>query len=395
MYMDPAIPYLAGIAAAIFTVGLVSRWLHQPYVVGYILAGMALGPHGLKVITDHDTMSKMGAIGVLLLLFFCGVDIPLRRLVVHWRIPMMGMLLQVLVSVACVSLLGAMLGWPIQRSVLLGFVISLSSTAVILKVLQDRGEADQPLALDVIGLSLVQDLALVPMMIVLGLLSGDPLKPHVLTLQIVGGIGIFVFLVWVTKRSELVLPGARIMSVDREMQVFAALMICFGTALVTGLFGLSAALGAFVGGVVIAASRQTQWVRQSLDPFRVVFVGLFFVSMGMLIDLKFLIQHWAMLTALVLAALWINTLINAVVLRLLGQGWRNSIYAGAMLAQIGEFSFVLAAVGLSAGIIGPFGYQTTLAVICLTMLVSPFWITAFRALTGSRHRPNASGGGSP
>jgi CPA2 family monovalent cation:H+ antiporter-2 len=168
---------------------------------------------------------------------------------------------------------------------------------------------------------------------------------------------------------------------DHEMQVFAAFVACFGLALLTGLLGLSAALGAFVAGILVTAARETQWVHLSLGPFRVVLVAVFFVSIGMLLDLVFLREHWITVCLLVAVTFLANTFINAIAFRSLGRNWNQSLYGGALLSQIGEFSFVLAAVGLEADLIAYTGYQITLAVIFLTLLLSPGWIALVKTLT--------------
>jgi CPA2 family monovalent cation:H+ antiporter-2 len=172
--------------------------------------------------------------------------------------------------------------------------------------------------------------------------------------------------------------------------VFTALVLCFGLALITALLGLSTALGAFVAGILVGAAPDTEWVKQTLAPFRVVFVALFFVSVGMLVDLGFVRDEWPVVLLLVALVVVTKTLINAGVLRLLRDPWRQSFYAGALLAQIGEFSFVLAAVGLQAGLLEAFGYQLAVAVISLSLLASPPWIRLVRALTGHRPRPRTT-----
>lgn len=164
--------------------------------------------------------------------------------------------------------------------------------------------------------------------------------------------------------------------------MFAALLICLGLSLLTGLAQLSTALGAFAAGILVTAARETKWVHHTLEPFRVIFVALFFVSIGMLVDVSFISSHTMQVILLVVAVLVGNTLLNGIILRFLGYRWRESLYAGALLGQIGEFSFVLAAVGLTAGIISDIAYQYTIAVIALSLLVSPFWILAARRILG-------------
>ena len=186
---------------------------------------------------------------------------------------------------------------------------------------------------------------------------------------------------WLATRERIDIPLLHWVRGDREFQVFASLLICFGLAFVTGLLQLSTALGAFVGGMLVASARETEWVHHSLEPFRTLFVALFFVSVGLLIDLEFIAGHWLQIGLLVAAVLLSNTFVNALVLRTLRVGWRQSLLSAAMLAQIGEFSFVLAAAGLQASIISDYAYQTTVAVIAISLILSAPWIGLVRGLT--------------
>jgi CPA2 family monovalent cation:H+ antiporter-2 len=193
-------------------------------------------------------------------------------------------------------------------------------------------------------------------------------------MQLVGAAGLIGLVVWITVRPDIRLPFRGIILGDPEFQVLAALLICFGLALLSGLLNLSTALGAFVAGLVIRATREAEWAEGSLESFRVVFMALFFASVGMLVDPDFILQYWWQILVLVLDLIVANTAINALVMRLLGRSWRDSFYAGALLSQIGEFSFVLAAIGFQAGVITDFGYQMTIAIVAISLLVSPGWI---------------------
>jgi CPA2 family monovalent cation:H+ antiporter-2 len=177
------------------------------------------------------------------------------------------------------------------------------------------------------------------------------------------------------------MPFGQLLRKDNELQVFSAFMLCFGLAFITGIFNLSAALGAFVAGILISVAKETNWVYERLEPFYVVFVALFFVSIGMLVDLNFLRDNLFLALSLVVISVFINTAVNAVIMRFLGENWRNSLYGAALLSQIGEFSFVLAGVGISAAIITEFSYQMTIVVISLTLLLSPLWILFIKRIT--------------
>lgn len=381
MHMDPIMPVLVGVIFGILLCGLIITKLRQPTAIGYLLAGIVLGPYGLNVIQDTLTVSRIGEFGVILLLFFVGMEISLPRLVANWKIPIIGTLFQIGLSLACVIAVGSWLDWPWARMILLGFVISLSSTAVIIKVLNDWGELKTDVGQDVLGILLVQDLAIIPMLIAIDLMAGRSLHGTELILQIVGGILVVSLFVGLFIKKSFHLPFAKVLQQDKEMQVFAAMILCFGLSFLTGVFHLSTALGAFVAGILIGAAKETEWVHHSLEPFRIVFLAIFFVAIGMLMDLKFIVRHLATIAILVAAVFLTNTFINAAILRFLKINWRRSLYASSLLAQIGEFSFVIVAVGMQVGIISDFTYQMTLIVISTTLLLSPFWIQLMKLIT--------------
>ena len=382
MHLDPAIPSIVAALCAIVVVGLLLRSLRQPHVVGYILVGALLGPHGLALVSDVDRLTRLGSIGVIFLLFFVGMEVSPHRLISTWRVSIVGTLLQILGSIAAVAALGWALEWSSGRIVLIGFVISLSSTAVVLKVLQSWGELDSPSGQDALGVLLVQDLAVIPMVVVLGLMGGHDGSTGHWHKQMMGVALLTGVLFWLFRRKEIHLPFREALRGDPELQVFASFTICFGLGLATGLLGLSSALGAFVGGLVVGAAKETEWVHESLEPFRVVFLALFFVSIGMMVDFRFVLDKLGVVVLLLTVALVTNTVLNAGILRVLGYPWRESLYSGTLLAPIGEFSFVLAAVGSQAGIINDTGYQLVLAVIALCLTVSPLWMAM-----GRRARP--------
>jgi len=251
---------------------------------------------------------------------------------------------------------------------------------VVLKLLKDSHELDSEAGQNVLLILLAQDLAIVPMLIIVSLLSGQSPETALIYKQVIGGIAVTAFAIWVVSQKQFKLPFAKVVKKDHEVQLFAALLACFGFAFITGILGLSAALGAFVAGLVIAAAKETDWVQHAIEPLKIVFVALLFVSMGMLIDISFIEANLTLLTMLLLGILISNTFINAIILKLLGSSWRTSVYSGALLSQVGEFSFVLATVGLQVGLINQFGYQATIALIALSLLASPAWIQGTKKL---------------
>ncbi|MFH1849697.1 MAG: cation:proton antiporter [archaeon] len=375
--VDPVILNIAILSLVALLIGMVLRYYNQPSVIAYILTGIILGPYGFHLLRDNALVSHLGNIGVVLLLFFAGMEISIDGLIRKWRIAIIGTFFQIMISVLVVYILGHYLGWPVGRSVLIGFVISLSSTAVVLNIIQNRNELGTKTGQDVLSILLIQDIAVIPMIIVISLLSGNAVNPGEVLLQVIGGILSVLFVIWLVYKKHVSLPfGSRIRQ-DHELQVLAAFILCFGIAVVTGLFQLSTALGAFLAGVFLASARETEWVHNSLHSFKVIFIAVFFLSIGMLIDLRFLWDNLALILVILFFVYLMNTLINAIVFRLNGRTWRESFYGGSLLAQIGEFSFILAAIGLQTGIIAGYSYQITIEVIALSLIVSPFWIGYF------------------
>jgi len=378
--IDPLLSRFVILSLVIIVVGFLLRLFKQPSLVTYIIVGVLVGPFGFGLVTDETLITSLGSFGLILLLFFIGMEIHLPDLITNWRVSVFGTLIQIVFSVAVVWLLGQYFNWKINQVVMLGFVISLSSTAVIVKLLKERNELYTKTGKNVIGVLLAQDLLIVPMIIILGYLGGDKQDIILLLKQIIGGIFIVGVIIYVLVKKEIKLPFMEYISKDHEMQVFVAFALCFGFSIITALFGLSSALGAFIAGIVLSSTKSTQWVHNSLNAFKIVFVALFFVSVGMLIDLEFLKANLVTIGVLVLAVFVINNTINVFMIHIFSKDWKISFYAGALLSQIGEFSFILGSTGYYSGIIKNHSYQLIISTIALSLLISPLWISVTRKL---------------
>lgn len=394
MQIDPILVPITLLALVVLVAGLLFRTLRGPSVLGYLLAGIVVGPHGLGLLEDETLIRQLGAIGVDLLLFFVGMELVPAELLRHAKVAVWGTLLQVIASVAGVVLLGYFLDWTMARMILLGFVLSLSSTAVALRFL-DGKRVDPGLRGPVTAILVAQDVVFVPMILVLGLIRGESPEVGLLVRQTIGAIGAVLFILWIARRESIRLGIGRWIAGDPELPVFAGLIICFGMSLLTGKLGLSTALGAFLAGLLLSAARETQWIQPALAPFRVVFVALFFLSVGMVLDIGFVVEHLGIVSVLAGAALVTNTGINAVILRIFGCRSGSAWHGGAILAQIGELSFVLAAIGWQQGIVNDYSYQMTAAVITVTLIASPLWVRLFRSGGGTvgSDQLSAEGGG--
>ncbi|SNT13307.1 transporter, CPA2 family [Ekhidna lutea] len=372
------------ISLVIVFLGLILRRFNQPYIIAYILSGVILGPYGLAIVTDTEVAQSLGDIGLIILMFFIGMEISLPDFLKRWKVAFFGTGMQVIFSILLMYMLGSFLDWSINRVILLGFIISISSSAVVIKLVQDRSSSDTKTSDNVISILLTQDILIVPMIITLTLLGGQSLDIGQVTLQIIGGILIMIVMIYLIKKQRIKLPFEKVLSKDHELQIFAGLIACFGLALITSLFELSASLGALISGILINASDSNKWLHDSLHSFRVILISIFFISVGMLIDLTFLSEHIIAVSFLVLIVYLSNHGINTLSLRLLGNDWKESLLGGSFLAQIGEFSFVLATIGLQQGIITTYGYQITIIVIAITIFISPFWVSLTQLLIGKK-----------
>ncbi len=366
------------ISLTILLLAVLLKRLKQPYFIAYILAGVLLGPEGFAVISDRESIMQLGELGIVLLMFFIGAEIRLPDLQKQFIKPVVATLSQLVLSFAFIFLLGMRLAWSWHLVVLMSFIVSLSSSAIIFQYLSKSGEINTRLGLLTSGVLLVQDMLVVPMLLTISFMVEGSVEVADIVRMLLGAILILAFL-WAAVRQRLFrIPFHREIEKDHDLQVFVGFLVCFGFAWVSQWFGLSAALGAFVAGILIAQDDSTRWLDRAMVPFRVFFLTFFFLAIGLQLDLHFLSDNILLVMLIVLFVMLSNSLINALIFRFLGSSWRNSIYAGALLSQIGEFSFVLAATAFAGGIIGDFIYQLTLSVISLTMVFTVLWISIIR-----------------
>ncbi len=381
MSTDTLLPVYSIIILSILFIGLIFKTVRIPYVVSYLIVGILLGPYAIGFVTDTVMVEQFETVGLIFLLFFVGMEISLQELLNNWKIPVVGTLIQVAITTGVIFLLGIFMEWKLIRVILIGFVISISSTAVVIKLLHEWNQHNTHVGRNVIGVLLVQDIALIPMIIVLDLMQGESAPVKEIVLQLTGGSLLVIMIAYLLRRKEVHLPFLKYFKGHKELQIFTALAICFGMALGTELFKLSPYLGAFIAGIYVRSTRETDWIHITLEPFYIFFVAIFFVSVGMMLDLKFLVNNWGIIFLLVGLVFILNTAINTGMMRLLGESWKESLFGGAMLAQVGEFSFVILSVGERTGIVTNFTYQTILALITVTLILSPAWILFFKRLT--------------
>lgn len=373
--INPVFSKIVILSMIIIVAGFIFSLIKQPSIISYILVGILVGPHALGFITDEALITDFGSLGLVLLLFFLGMELSLDSLIKNWRLAVIGTFLQIIFSVLAIAAISSLFDLTFQKTIVFGFLISLSSTAVIIKVLETRLELTTKVGQQVIAILLAQDIIIVPMIISINYMGGDDPTMSDIILQLVGALIISGILGWVFYKKHIKLPFEKYILRDHELQVFMAFIFCFGFAMLTAFFHLSAALGAFVAGILVSSAKSTRWMHDSLHAFRIIFVAMFFVSIGMMLDLTFLKENIWVVVFLVFLVLLTNNLINLGVFRLFKSPTCTSIYAGALLAQIGEFSFIIGATAHINGIINDSEYQVIISAITLSLFVSPLWIS--------------------
>ncbi len=372
---------LAIVALAALGCGVIMARLRQPVVLGYILAGALLGPTGLGMVENRAMVQTLAELGVLMLLFLIGMELSLRGIKEVWRIALITTALQILVGLGAMGALGYYLDWPLALIVLVGFVVALSSTAVAVKMLEEVGELRTRVGQITIGVLIAQDLAVVPMMLIVGSLGGE--GGLGLDAIIKAGLSVLflgLLIIYLSRRKRLKLPFATIVGKNHDLTPLAGLVFCFGAAAVSGLLGLSAAYGAFLAGLVIGNSTSRQTMIQHTGPIQSILLMVFFLSIGLLIDFKYIISNFWTVMAIVTFVAFFKTALNVGLIRILGETWPRAFQSGVMLAQLGEFSFILAALGLASGVLTDEGHRLIVAITVLSLVGSPFWMEAARRL---------------
>ena len=349
-------------------------------IAGFLLAGVLIGPGALGLIEDTTLIYNLAEIGVILLLFTIGAEFSLEKLARIKRFVMIGGSMQAGLMVALVTLLLALFGVVWQVGVFTGFLVVLSSTAIVLKMLNERAEIDTPGGQVAVGLLIFQDLAMVMMVLFVPALAGERVS-FLDIFIILGKVLIILTVVLVLARRAIPWLLEKIAQTRREeLFLLTVVAVCFGTAWLTSLFGISLALGAFLAGLVVSESKYSGYALAEILPLRTVFNAIFFVSIGMLLDLGFVIQNLPLVVAVAFSVLLLKLVVTSGTVMLLGYPVRIATFSGFALAQICETSFVLeragAAVGMSPAGMGGFGQQTFIAVAVILMVMTPFLIQA-------------------
>jgi CPA2 family monovalent cation:H+ antiporter-2 len=359
-----------------------------PSVVGLLVSGVLVGPYGLSLVADVETVQLLAEIGVVVLLFTVGLEFSMSRLVV--MLPLMARI--GLPQIVGTTLLVTLATWwylgTAAQAVFAGLLVAMSSTAIVLKLLADRGETGTPHGRIAVAVLLLQDLLVVVAMLAVPLLADaagtqpGPAAPAHTTAHsaplfanpvagIVAGLVVVAGVLVAGRRIVPVVLHEVVRQRNRELFLITIVLVCLGTAAITAQVGLSLALGAFLAGLSLAESEYGHQAFTEVLPFRDTLASLFFVSVGMLLDIRFLLANAPLVAATVVAIIIAKMLVTAVPAWLAGFPVRTSLLAGAGIAQVGEFSFVLGSRGAEAGLLDAGDYQTFLAAAVVTMAATP------------------------
>lgn len=366
-----------GIAlAAALAGGLLARALRLPVLVGYLLAGVAVGPYTPGVLASSQAVGMVAHLGAALLMFAVGVHFSLKELGIVRRTALLGGSVQILATILLGILTGRAFGWSLYVSLFLGCALSLSSTAVMMRTLEERGELGTTHGKVMLGILIVQDLSLVLMVALLPALAdlktdGSGALAAVGMAVVRAGLFIGATLLLAMRIVPRVLHFVA-RTGSHELFLLVVVCICLSAALLAHVAGLSLELGAFLAGVVVSESEYAHTVLAQVRPLRDVFASLFFVSVGMLLNPAFVAENWEAVSAVVLTIVLGKSLLSALVVYALGWHGRTAILAGLGLGQIGEFSFVLTTIGGSQGLIPASIASVILSAALVTILLTPF-----------------------
>lgn len=378
---------LAMVTLAALFCGLLLIRLRQPAVVGYIIAGIVLGPTGFKLVENTDTVQLLAELGVIMLLFLIGMELNIRSFKPVMKTALSAAVLQIITSFAVFWVVGQYLDWTIERITVFAFATALSSTAVSIKILEETNDLKTSVGRTTVSVLVAQDLAVIPMLLIIGSFAQTGIGtsgfgPEIaIAIKLGVSVGLLVIIAYFLARKDRIsLPLSHWIVSRPEIVPLAAMAFCFAWATLSGIMGLSTAYGAFLAGLIIGNSNVRADLHTAAEPIQAILLMVFFLSIGLLIDINYILLHWEQVLIVLTIVTLLKTTVNVAILHWLGKPWQGAFHSGVVMSQIGEFSFVIVAAGLAAGAITPDGYRLMIAVIALSLLTSPMWLAIARKL---------------
>lgn len=369
---------IVGLAALIC--GMAMTRMRLPPVAGYILAGILLGPTAIGLVANENQIQLLAHLGVLMLLFMIGMELHVVDFMKVWRLALLAVAGQIAGFLLITVGLSTLFGWPVKLAVVLAFVAALSSTAVAIKMLEEIGEGHSETGRVSLAILIAQDLAVVPMLLIVNDIagrgfSGEAVGKVIISVAVITGV-----MIYLARKGRFRLPFTHQIAMHPQLRPIGAVALCLASAALAGLIGFSAAYGAFLAGLVLGNARGLRPLIAAAKPIEGLLMMVFFLSIGLLIDLDYI---WANLGEVLLwlaVVTLVKTVLNIALIRILGQPWHQAFLAGVILGQIGEFSFLIAATAAAAGLVPPESSRLIVAIVALSLLVSPLWLVAARRL---------------
>lgn len=357
--------------------------LKLPTIIGYLLTGAIAGPYGLSLVDASTAVEVLSEIGVILLLFVIGLEFSLKSLMAIKKAVFIGGSLQVMLTIIFTTLISYLFGFEWNIAVFFGFLFALSSTAIVLKLLQEAGQVNTISGRTTLAILIFQDIIIVPFVLFTPMLAGesDNILLSLLYLALKGGV---VILLTILSAKYLIPKLLYRVAKTRNEELFllSIIVTCFAVAYATSLLGLSLGLGAFLAGLIISESEYSHHATGKILPFREIFLSFFFVSVGMLFDVTFLYEHIFIILGLVLLTFVGKFIAATIAVRSIGSSFKEAFVVGFSIFQVGEFSLLLAKEGLKFELLDPITYQYFLAVSIITMAATPFVLKSRENLAG-------------
>jgi CPA2 family monovalent cation:H+ antiporter-2 len=381
MHLHESLSALALLLAAAVGCGLLMSWLRMPAAAGFILVGMALGPTGAGLIRATRAIETLAELGVLMLLFIIGMEMRLASFAKSLPKALGVTAVTCAVIPVSVGLFTYAVHGEVLGGIVIGFMLSISSTAVAMKMIEDSQEKDTPAGRLSVAILVAQDLAVVPLLLITNTLGAPMTTGALLGVggKLVLAFGLLaVFISVLTKIKSFRFPASEHLLKNFDIGTLGVLGICFASAAASGLMGLSPALGAFLGGLAVGHSTLRRGALRMAQPVQAILLFVFFLSVGLLIDLDYLIQQVWVIAAALMVVTGGKTVLNFILLSLGGEKFDTAFAASLFLSPVGEFSFVIAGAGLAAHALSPAGHKLAIAVIAMSLLASPIFFLLAR-----------------
>lgn len=353
----------------------ISSRLNLPSILAFLLAGILVGPHGVELISTISEVNIMAEIGILLLLFSIGIEFSLEKLLQSKRFVLAGGTAQVFLSIVLFTGIAMLLGLMVNEAIFIGMLLAMSSTAIVLQVFQEKGWMNTPFGDNSVSILIYQDIIIIPMMLVAPFLVGGE-KDFSALQNIFTGFVLVAFVVLAARKFIPPLLRKIVHTGNPDLFLLSVIVICFATAFVTNLFGLKLALGAFLAGIIVSESEYSLEALKNVMPFKKIFTAIFFVSIGMFLDLEFFIDNIGFILLLTSFIMFAKFFIVFGISMALKIGLRNAIVSGLVLCQVGEFAFILSNVGMDLQLLSEFTNQIFLSISIISMIISALIISS-------------------